>query len=292
MRIVIDKDIPEIQLLQESWEKSKPTYKVVAVNECDRFVYAKDLKKIDEATDSALDMAWDKTFEDCSAQIVETKNGKDATIWSSDGKIVVSEGVFGDLVKGLGDKMKQALNGLSKAFKKVKDGIAKLGNEVLNGLRGADYINKNNDMTGVGYKAMTKQMTVDENEVKNLKEYWKVLCTGVKQVVDQTKQYQPVDVKKIKGVIMNSDKDPIQLKVDVVTAEGGEPQSLLLTQNGDAKPEAGEGKGDGDDAAGNGDGAGNPGGAKPLAGVTPEQARKAATDNPEQVVPTLAQQVT
>lgn len=284
MRIELDKDISEIKLLQESWEKSKPSFKVVAVNECDSFVYAKNLKKIDEATDSALDMAWDKTFEDCSAQIVVTKNGKDATIWSSDGKIVVSEGAFGDFFKGLGDKMKKALNGLSKAFKKVKDGIAKLGNGVLNGLRGAAYINKNNDMTGVGYKAMTKQMKVDENDVKNLKEYWKVLCTGVKQVVDQTKQYQPVDVKKIKGVIMNSDKDPIQLKVDVVTAEGGEPQSLLLTQNGDAKPEGGADKGGGK----GGDGKT---GTTAIAGASPEKIAAAVDKNPTQAMKTIGQQV-
>lgn len=32
MRIVIDKDISEVKLLQEAYEKKMPTYKVMAVN--------------------------------------------------------------------------------------------------------------------------------------------------------------------------------------------------------------------------------------------------------------------
>lgn len=46
MRIVIDKDVSEIQQLNESWKKDRPTYKVLAVNKYDKFVYAKGLKTI------------------------------------------------------------------------------------------------------------------------------------------------------------------------------------------------------------------------------------------------------
>lgn len=56
MRLTLDKDIAEIQLLQESWEKSKPTYKVLAVNNEDKFVYAKELKTINEAVNSVYEI--------------------------------------------------------------------------------------------------------------------------------------------------------------------------------------------------------------------------------------------
>ena len=46
MRIVIDKDVSEIQMLNESWKKDRPTFKVLAVNKYDKFVYAKNLKTI------------------------------------------------------------------------------------------------------------------------------------------------------------------------------------------------------------------------------------------------------
>lgn len=44
MRIELDKDISEIKLLQESWEKSRPTYKVLAIENGEKFVYGKDLR--------------------------------------------------------------------------------------------------------------------------------------------------------------------------------------------------------------------------------------------------------
>jgi hypothetical protein len=46
MRIVIDKDVSEIQKINESWKKDRPTFKVLAVNKYDKFVYAKNLKTI------------------------------------------------------------------------------------------------------------------------------------------------------------------------------------------------------------------------------------------------------
>lgn len=131
MRIVIDKDYPQIRLLQESYEKKLPTFKVKAVNESDKFVYARDLVSIDEATKAALDLAWDKAFQDCEGEIVMVAEGKEHTIWSSAGKVVVAEGVFGDFISKLGDVFKKALGGLSKGWGKVKDGIKKMGNDAL-----------------------------------------------------------------------------------------------------------------------------------------------------------------
>lgn len=59
MKIVIDKDVSEVKLLQEAYEKKMPTYKVMAVNKDDKFVYAKDLRRINEACDAACDVAFD-----------------------------------------------------------------------------------------------------------------------------------------------------------------------------------------------------------------------------------------
>lgn len=281
MRLVIDKDFDQIQTFNESWAKSRPTYKVKAVSAEDKFVYAKDLKTITEAKNAVLDLAWDSVFEDCVAEIDVVSEGKEMPVWSSDGKVVVTEGAFGDFFKSLGDGMKKALNSLGKAFKNVKDGIAKMGNEALNALRGASYITKDNKMTGVGYKAMTGQMKVADADKKNLENYWNVLTTGVKNVLDATKQYQPIDVKKVKGIIMNSDKDPINLTADVVAVEDNQPQTLMLTQDGDAKPEPKEG-GNGENAGGE-EQAGNAN-TKP---ITPDQAQK----NPKAALGNLATRV-
>ena len=43
MRIVIDKDVSEIQLLNEAYLKTKPKYKVIAVENGEKFVYGKEL---------------------------------------------------------------------------------------------------------------------------------------------------------------------------------------------------------------------------------------------------------
>lgn len=94
MRLVIDKDVSEVQLLQESWEKSKPTYKVVAVNEKDNFVYAKGLKSIHEAVDAVYDVAWDGNYDDCHKQIVEVIGESEKVIFSTNEKVQVCESVL------------------------------------------------------------------------------------------------------------------------------------------------------------------------------------------------------
>ena len=94
MRIIIDKDISEVKLLQESFEKSRPTYKVMAVNKDDKFVYAKDLKRINEACDAVYDVVFDPAFDDCEQEIVEVCEGNERIIWSSDSKVLVQESVW------------------------------------------------------------------------------------------------------------------------------------------------------------------------------------------------------
>ena len=74
-------------------------------------------------------------------------------IWSSSGKIQVSEGIFGDFVKGLGDKIRGALDGLSKSWNNVKTAIAKMGKDALNSMRASKCLTDDNKLTGVGYKA-------------------------------------------------------------------------------------------------------------------------------------------
>ena len=92
MRIVIDKDISEIQLLNEAYKKSKPTYKVMAVENGEKFVYGKELS-FNEARESIFDLAFDPMFgNEIDAEIVEVVSESDQrTIWASDSKTIVKE---------------------------------------------------------------------------------------------------------------------------------------------------------------------------------------------------------
>ena len=183
MRIVIDKDVSEIQLLQESWEKSKPTYKVVATNESDEFVYAKGLKKVTEAVNAVYDVAWDSKFDDCKTKIVEVVGESENVIWSSDPKVQVCESVYvkeadggdkngdtsakdaktGQNKKGFFGKLKDAAGKLGAATKKALGGLAKglnivgamtkqFSKDALKKWREAGYFNKEGRITGLGYK--------------------------------------------------------------------------------------------------------------------------------------------
>ena len=83
MRIVIDKDVSEIQMLNESWKKDRPTYKVRAVNADDKFVYAKGLKTLNEAANVMRDMLHDKMFSDCHPEISEVRKSGEKILWSA-----------------------------------------------------------------------------------------------------------------------------------------------------------------------------------------------------------------
>ena len=165
MRIVIDKDVSEIKLLQESFEKSRPTYKVRAVNKDDKFIYAKDLKRIDEATTAVFDVAFDPAFSDCHSEIIEVSEGVERTIWSSDEKTMVVESAFvseegeEDEKKGfwakLGDKAKGALKGLGKAFNFVGTLTKNFSKDMLKKWRDAKYFTKDGQLSGLGYKVAT-----------------------------------------------------------------------------------------------------------------------------------------
>ena len=92
MRIVIDKDVSEIQQLNESWKKDRPTYKVLAVNEDDKFVYAKGLKTINEAVKSVYDIKMQPIFDDCQPEIYEITSKGQELLWSGKDDIVSEAG--------------------------------------------------------------------------------------------------------------------------------------------------------------------------------------------------------
>lgn len=164
MRIVIDKDVSEIQKINESWKKDRPTYKVLAVNKYDKFVYAKELNTFKEATDAAYGAYNDAAFSDCRLEMVESFKGKDCTIWSSDSKVVVSESVLfnekffgkdGTLSKffgGAAEKMKSALNGFKKAFGNMAEITKNFAKDKLDKFRRSKCTNDKNQMTGYGFK--------------------------------------------------------------------------------------------------------------------------------------------
>ena len=107
MRIVIDKDFNQRALLQESYEKAKPTYKVCATNSEDRFIYATNLKNINEAVDATYDLAFDPIFDDCKYEICECSNGKEREVWTSDGGILIKEGEEGGFWSKFGNAFKK-----------------------------------------------------------------------------------------------------------------------------------------------------------------------------------------
>ena len=106
MRIVIDKDVSEIQKINESWKKDRPTFKVLAVNKYDKFVYAKNLKRVDEAVDALREMIHDEAFYDCQPEVYEVRQAGERMIWSS--QQTVNESSTELVEEGLGDVFKNA----------------------------------------------------------------------------------------------------------------------------------------------------------------------------------------
>ena len=297
MRIEIDKDISEIKLLQESWEKSKPTYKVVAVNEVDRFVYAKGLKSINEAVDATYEAAWDGAFDDCHKEIVEVIGESEKTIFSSNEKVKVYESVLfseaaapkkgGNAQKGGGknaakdaktgqnkpgmwDKIKGAAgkvaSAASSALQKLKGGLDIVGamtkqfsKDMLKKWREAGYFNKEGRITGLGYKVMTGQV---KNTVP--------VDTGNDKQADITNawkvaQSNAVNYCKNNGMTVNgevkalvkTDKDPITLSVDVTDKDGN---NSTLEMNQDGTPVDGDAQNAENPGGGNNGGGGQNGG--------------------------------
>ena len=322
MRIEIDKDISEIQLLQESWEKSKPTYKVVAVNETDRFVYAKGLKSINEAVDAVYEAAWDGAFDDCHKEIVEIVGESEKTIFSSDDKVQVCESVLfseagnqkkaGNAAKkdaktgqnqpGMWDKIKGAAGKLADGAKKALSGLAKgldivgamtkqFSKDMLKKWREAGYFNKEGRITGLGYKVMTGQVKntvpVDTGNDKqaDISKAWEIAKSNV---MNQCKKNGLTVNGEVSAVVKN-DKDPITLTVNTTDKDGNE-STLELNQDGTSVDGAGQ-NAENPEGGGNG---GEGGGADASAGggantqqITPEQAAK----NPKAALGNLATRV-
>lgn len=292
----------EIQLIQESWEKSKPTYKVVAVNESDEFVYARGLKKVTEAVNAVYDVAWDDKFNDCNTKIVEVVGESESVIWSSDPKVQVCESVLVKEVeagdgekKGLWGKVKDAAKGAMKKLKTGWNAVATLtknfSKDTLSKWRDAHYFNKQGEITGLGYKVMTGQakntVEVDTGDKRNdITNVWNVVKS------DATASLKKQGMREIKDIqaIVKNDKDPITLSASVVTKDGDE-QTVQLDQQGNLL--AGTGVNADNPAPGsegykakNGGGANGGGGANTQQ-ITPDQAQK----NPKAALGNLATRV-
>ena len=181
MRIVIDKDFNQRTLLQESYEKTKPTYKVCATNSDDRFIYATNLKNINEAVDATYDLAFDPIFDDCKYEMVAIFEGRENVIWTSDKGVIISEanapaknsGVKskgnntgkagagdggGGFLSKLGSKINGVLSGLKKGIDVVGAMTKQFSKDMLKKWREAGYFNKQGYITGLGYKVMTGQV--------------------------------------------------------------------------------------------------------------------------------------
>ena len=156
MRIVIDKDVSEIQLLQESWERGLPTYKVLAIeSDGEKFVYGKELVQ-ENVVDAVQSLIGDDNFKGCNVEVVEcSRDGKSAkTVWASDEKTLVSESTmfsegFLDALKKLWSGVTEWLNNkFGKFFDKWKQ---------------AKYVTKDWQLTGLGYKVAMGEVKPKED---------------------------------------------------------------------------------------------------------------------------------
>ena len=157
MRLVIDKDISEIQLLQEAYEKKLPTYKVLAVEaDGEKFVYGKGLL-VREVSTALGNLREDAMFKECNAEVVECSHDGNPikTVWASDNKVVVSEStVYGEGWKDIWQKVaggaKKAAAALGDLFK--NNPITKYFKDKIAEWKKNNYITNDNELTGLGYK--------------------------------------------------------------------------------------------------------------------------------------------
>ena len=286
MRIVIDKDIVEVQLLQESYEKNRRSYKVFAVENGEKFVYGKKLT-FDEAQDAVYDLAFDPMFGDCNAEIVgESSNGNQELIWASDEKQMVSEAAKKANNKnakggnnkeqqggGLWDKIKGAAKGalekLKGAWNITKQLTGQFSKDMLNKWRNAHYFTKEGKITGLGYKVMTGQAknTVPaetDDKTGDITKVWEVVKSNVTALVKKS----GFTINGEISAIVKNDKDPITLSAEV-TNKDGDSYTLEFNQDGDSingtgglPPEEADGRDNsgGNNGGNNANGGGNNGG--------------------------------
>lgn len=225
MRIVIDKDYPEIQKINESFqlEKLLPTYKVRAVEaDGEKFVYAKGLKKINEATDAVYDLAFDPTFDGCHYEIVEVeRSGNERLLFSSDSKAIVTESVLMEAdnagngggnaggnngggnnggntapnkeQKAAGDtSAKDAKTGQNKKglWDKVKGAAKSVGGAIGTALKG---LANGLDIVGAMTKQFSKDMLKKWREAGYFNKEGRITGLGYKVMTGQVKNTVPVD---------------------------------------------------------------------------------------------------
>lgn len=260
MRIVIDKDYQDVQLLNEAYKKGLPTYKVLAVEaDGEKFVYGKGLL-LKEVADSMKGLAYDTAFDGCQAEIVECTKAGEHVVWSSDEKSmvvesqIVNEG-FLDWLKGLGA-------GIADLFK--NNPITKWFKDKAEEWRKNNYITKDDQLTGLGYKIATgqekpnlkggaddktgaegaegedKEKTDPNAELQeNLKRVWDFKVQQCVQAL-QKQGYKDAKPEDIAAITIHGDGKPIQIQA-TVKGEDGKEMFLMMTQKGDIAK--GDGKG-------------------------------------------------
>lgn len=313
MRIVIDKDVSEIQLLQESYEKSKPSYKVLAVENGEKFVYGTKIRNINEAVDAVYDIAWDENFNDCQSEIVEVFGESEHVIWSSDPKVQVCESVLfveagdnkdgstankdaktGQNQKGFFGKLKDAAGKAAAGAKKALQGLAKglnivgamtkqFSKDALKKWREGGLFNKEGRITGLGYKVMTGQVKntipVDTgNKNDDITQAWKVAQSNAMNALKKQGYTVNGEVK----AIVKTDKDPITLSADV-TDKDGNAQTIEFNQDGTMVD------GGAQNAQNGGEGANANGGGNNAAGANGKDGGGAGGANTQQITPDQAQ---
>lgn len=290
MRLVIDKDISEIKLLHESWEKSRPTYKVLAIENGEKFVYGKQLR-FNEAINAVHDVAWDVNFNDCQSEIVEVLGESEHVIWSSDPKVQVCESMMVSEAAqkkapskkvppkknnaknasartkvakpGLWDKIKgaagKALEKLKGAWNITKQLTGQFSKDMLNKWRNAHYFTKDGQITGLGYKVMTGQAknTVPaetDDKTGDITKVWEVAKSNIINALKKQGFKLNGDIE----AFVKNDKDPIQMTASVTDKDGNE-QKLMMTQDGGISNGTG-GNAENTDGSQNGDAGGDAGG--------------------------------
>lgn len=289
MRIVIDKDVSEIQQMNESWKKDRPTYKVLAVNESDKFVCAKGLKTVNEAVNSVYDIKMQSIFDDCHPEVYEVTSKGQELLWSGRPEIVSEAGENNKKNATASDKEKVMSKNKAGWFGKFVDWTKGLGGDIARRIMGANYMTKTGDMTGMGYMIASGQKKTNDKELQDaleniLAQYKK----AVAQKVNSTKEYNPVNVDDVE-IEVKGDNKPVSSKVNVETKDGKQFVVQVNQENGISVK-----NGKGTDAGQQPSTTGNdtaPSEDTALAGASKDTISKAVKSNPSKAMMTIGQQV-
>ena len=243
MRIIIDKDISEIHLLNESYRKTMPTYKVVALENGEKFVYGKELA-FTEATATVCDLAFDPSFgKDCEAEIMAVVGESETPIWSSSQDLMVEAKKAAPAKKnagdgggsgggGLWDKIKGAAKGaldkLKGAWNITKAMTSQFSKDMLNKWRNAHYFTKDGQITGLGYKVMTGQAknivpAETDDKTGDITKVWEVAKSNVANALKK----QGFTLNGEVEAFVKNDKEPILFTVSATNKDGDEMKLML-----------------------------------------------------------------